>query len=121
MRARHEVVRHDRENATHRGAPHEAGCEQSAGSAGAERNGQSNGFGKHYDQQEFPGELSVENVADRVVTDSEYPWHEEADDAEAESANGGPPHFIEREFLELIFHPIEELAEANRGDAADQS
>ena len=114
------MIAEDGEQAAHGGAPHESGSEQASGCAGAQGNHQCGGLSQHDDQQQLPGELAVENIANRVVADAKNPRHEITDNAEDESADGRPPHFVHRQLFELIFHPVKPFTENYRSHAAEQ-
>ena len=60
----------------------------------------------------FEGKAGIENVADRVIANTENAGHEVSDDAQTQRADRRPPEFVDGEFLELIFGPVKQLAEA---------
>ena len=68
----------------------------------------------------FQRQIRIQNVADGVIADAQHAGHEVADDPEPQGADRRPPEFVDRQFLELVFGPVQQLAEADRGQSANQ-
>src|SRR5205823_11862926 len=89
--------------------------------ARAERDHQGERLEDQHQQQDSEREAGSEDVTDSVVADAEDAWHKVTDDAERQPAHSRPPKGIEGQTLELVFDPVEQLAETNRGKSADNA
>ena len=69
----------------------------------------------------FQRQIRVQDVADGVVANAQNARHEVADDSQPQSADRRPPQFVDRQFLELIFGPVKQLAESDSRQSAQQS
>ena len=109
------------ESRAHGRAGHEHRRQQAARRARAQRDHQRRRLEDHHRQQRAQQHLGVQDVGDGVVADAQHARHEVADDAQPERADCRPPHVVNRQLLELIFHPIQHLAESQGRDSAEHA
>ncbi len=115
------MIHDDGKHSAHRRARHKHRRQQAAGSSRAERNHQRECFEDSDQDQHLQREIIVQNVGDRVVAHAENARHKKADDAEAERADGRMPKIADREAVELILHPVQQLRESDRCGAGNDS
>jgi hypothetical protein len=86
-----------------------------------ERNDQRGGFRDHHHDQQLEREVGIENVADRIVTDTKHSGHKESNDTEAQCANCRPPELVNGKLLEKVFGPVEKARKADGCQPADHA
>ena len=69
-------------------------------------------------QEQFPCQVVVEDVRDRVIADAENAGNEKANDSKAQCPDGWVPKLVYRQTVELVFDPVKELRQADRRSAA---
>ena len=92
-------------------ADHEQRGEHAAGGSGAEGEGPHERLGEEEAEEQAEWGVAAEEFGDVVVADAEAAREEEAADADADAADGGPPHPVDLEVAEEVFEAVHDAAE----------
>ena len=84
----------------------EQGREHTAGRAGAERDPPDHRLHEQQPEEKPAHQPAVEQIVDDVVPHAQRAGLEQAPYAHEYAADGGPPHPVDREPGERIFHPV---------------
>ncbi len=103
------------------GTDHEQWREHATGSAGAEREGPHERFEDDDAEDEPERGAAREQGGDVVVADAEAVGKEQAADAHAEAADGGPPHPVHGQLAEHIFEAVHHAAHGGGGESDERA
>src|SRR5947209_2299243 len=100
---------------------HEQWSEHAAGSSRAERNNPDRGFDKQHPGYDRAGHVALEQRLDRVVSDAESLWKDQAAQSNRKPTDRGPPLPVDGQFLKRVFCCVHADGKKRRETAGKQS